>query len=285
MNKKTLFLIEDYNSSIYKYIEYEYIYPVENNFIIFKFINKILRKFNINYQIYNRNWTKRITSFDYVVVLDAVYSKKLINYIKKKNIHSIINLFFINTIDDYNLSFLENSKIDNIYTFDKKDSLKYNLSFNNYFYPNIILPNKKKISDFVFLGMAKSREYELLNLKKILNKNGFITDFTIVDNRKSYITYEEYLNRVSQSKVIVDWVNGHQSGLTRRPYESMFLQIKLMTNMKNIKEYDFYDRNNIFILGEDDINKLDEFIDSSFNPIKQEILQKYTFEYWINSFY
>ena len=56
----------------------------------------------------------------------------------------------------------------------------------------------------------------------------------------------------------------------------------LIDNDKNI--INFYNPNNIFILGKDDINKIKEFIDSPYIEINKDIVDYYDFEQWLKRF-
>ena len=82
--------------------------------------------------------------------------------------------------------------------------------------------------------------------------------------------------------MVAEW----QDGITLRPLEAFFLKKKLITNMKNIVKYDFYNSNNIFILGVDDFNKISEFINSPFDDKDyNRIVEKYCFRGWLKRFY
>ena len=63
------------------------------------------------------------------------------------------------------------------------------------------------------------------------------------------------------------------------------MQKKLITNYSEIKEYDFYDKENIFILGEDDPEEFVGFINTNFKKIDDEILKKYDFKNWLEKFF
>ena len=66
--------------------------------------------------------------------------------------------------------------------------------------------------------------------------------------------------------------------------EALFLERKLITNNTDIKNYDFYNHDNIFILGEDNINEIKEFINKPYKKIDQDIIDYYDFDQWLNRF-
>ena len=67
--------------------------------------------------------------------------------------------------------------------------------------------------------------------------------------------------------------------------EAMFYNKKLITNNIYIKEYDFYNPRNIFILQERNINELNEFLELPMIEINQDIKNKYKFSGgWLEDF-
>ena len=66
--------------------------------------------------------------------------------------------------------------------------------------------------------------------------------------------------------------------------EALFYEKKLITNNKNIINYDFYCKENIFILEKDDIEELPQFLKTPYKKIDNEIVNKYEFENWLEGF-
>ena len=89
---------------------------------------------------------------------------------------------------------------------------------------------------------------------------------------------------IAESKCILDYNQEGQVGLSLRPMEALFLERKLITNNTDIKNYDFYNHDNIFILGEDNINEIKEFINKPYKKIDQDIIDYYDFDQWLNRF-
>ena len=96
--------------------------------------------------------------------------------------------------------------------------------------------------------------------------------------------YSEVISHIRKSKAIVEIVQDGQNGLTARALEAMFFETKLITNNKEIRSFNFYDDNNIFIIGEDDNDKLDAFLHTSFRPVEKKALYQYDANGWINNF-
>ena len=69
--------------------------------------------------------------------------------------------------------------------------------------------------------------------------------------------------------------------MTLRPLEALQFKKKLVTDNKNIINYPFYRKENIFILGTDDIDQLYDFINSPYVDIGEDIIRYYHFENWL----
>ena len=173
-----------------------------------------------------------------------------------------------------------------IHTFDKKDAEVFKLHYHKQFFPirvyQDIPKNNNYWSDFYFLGAEKGRADILHEISKILS--GYNLDFKIAKNLSEYITYDENINNVMHTRCIVDIVQANQGDLTLRPLEAMAFRKKLLTNNQNILNADFYDRNNIFVIGHDDWADIGDFLRRPYVEINDEILRSYDVLTWINDF-
>ena len=132
--------------------------------------------------------------------------------------------------------------------------------------------------------MNKGRKEIIQNYNKIFEQNKLKTKIFIIEGSKDYIDYEDYLVYVSQSLAILDIVNENVDGLTLRCMEALFFSKKLITNNKAIKTYDFYNSDNIFILGEDNLEDISLFIRKPYKKLDKDILEYYDFESWLKRF-
>lgn len=101
-----------------------------------------------------------------------------------------------------------------------------------------------------------------------------------IEYEKEPLKYSEVVDICLSSKAILELVTDNQRGLTWRALEALFFHKKLITNNKSIIDFDFYNRNNIFIYGQDNICTLREFIDQPFVEIDDKITEKYTVQCW-----
>jgi len=147
--------------------------------------------------------------------------------------------------------------------------------------------------DVIFLGANKGRKAALENLQNKMNDNNIstyfhIVDKSILDNNNNVIypplDYSDYLELISKSRAILDYVQEGQNGLTLRPMESIFFRKKLITNDRSIRTNDFYHPNNIFIIGIDKFENLEEFIKTPYTSLSSNIVEKYDVMKWIERF-
>lgn len=271
----------------FKYINDKHIsniYCIDSSFKYFDLCIKIFRKLNIGNFFFGK-WKKEIKYCNKVIVFDNGYMSYISKYIKKKNPNCKIIFYFWNYVDDYTKKFFNDKNIDEFYTFDETDAITYNMKYNPQVYTkNIKLKNNVIDNDALFLGRAKARKNEILNLKKILEKNNIKTNFLIIESEKDLVNYEEYLQLISKTNCLLDIITDTHSGLTLRCLEALFFSKKLITNNKKIVNYDFYNKNNIFILGIDDIKNIKEFFEIPFQEVDKDIVLKYDYENWLKRF-
>ena len=259
-----------------------------NIYDMYKLLLEDYKLFNIFPKVNARvlgNWKNKINDVDKVIIFDTMYYKEVGEYIKKKNPKCKTIMYFWNIIDDKRKTILKDKNIDEFYTFDIDESKKYNIKYNPQFYTyDIKLDNNIIDNDVFFLGRDKGRKDNILKLERELNEKNIKTNFIFLDNEYDYYSYDKYTGYLSRSKAILDFNIDNQVGLSLRCMEALFYEKKLITNNKSIKKYDFYNSHNVFILGIDDINKIDKFINSKYVKIDKKILDNYTIDSWLSRF-
>lgn len=150
---------------------------------------------------------------------------------------------------------------------------------------NWIVKKEQPQYDIFFVGKDKGmkRLDTLLNLKKEFEALGLKPYFHIVAEHrydryrnkhyKAFMPYEECLRYLGISKSILYLGFGSQECVTIRIQESLIHGIKLVTDCSWIRKYDFYNPNNIFILGEDDLAGLPRFLNTPYEPVETELLK------------
>ena len=281
--------------------DYAYVYNIfksENYFQ--RILRKAILKLHLPFErlIYT-DWRKNVANVNKIIIFDTGNAPEIVNYINKKYPAVKVILWYWNSISDtVPISKFAGKNVD-IWTFDPADAQKYGIRKNTQFYieENFKLNIKPiVIQDVFYVGADKNnRGKTLAVLKEYFDKNNVKYDFNLVQSGKSKsedgieykksLTYREVVEKICNSKVIIDLVAEWQSGLTLRPLEALYFRKKLITNMKSIKDYDFYNPNNIFILGVDKIDKLKTFINNEYDDINYDFYRKkYSFKEWLRRF-
>ena len=268
------------------------------------FINPIIKKYYAD--IYEKISKK---TYHYVLIVSPEtldYTKIL--ELKKIQTKSIFILYMWDSFSNKN-SFNTIELFDKVISFDSKDAEKYNLNFLPLFY----IKDYEKIKDYIdeyeydlcitatahsdrFI-IAKKLKTQIDDLGLIMFSYFYLPSKIMFWVRKIFIkkygyggikefsfssvSQQEIIKKIEQSKVVLDINHPLQFGLTSRCLESLGANRKLITTNKNIKNYDFYNKNNIRI-----INREDPLIDADFfetNYIKppKEIYQKYSLKNWL----
>lgn len=234
-----------------------------------------------------RQELKKLKSGDQVIV-SANYTPVLHHALRKVTDDKVvINLWMWNPV---NTTSILNRSIDllrelgvKLHTFDRSDATKYGMIYHNTFYNmNVKLEPTRTFYDFYFLGAPKNRGDKIQEVQSLLEgyKCLFITPASLAD----FITYKENLEHIKDSRCVIDIVQKTQHDITLRPLEALSFKKKLLTNNVNVKECAFYNPKNIFILGEDDNERLHEFLNTPFQEIESQIIKKYDINTWVDAF-
>lgn len=296
--KKFYFFNEINDNEVF--VEEELYLSCKNRFLAN--IQRISKKLGIYhlYGLFLKSWRNKLIDSDVCVIFDQASSTALIKSIKKINPNIRIIIYFWNPIEKNIKIFNELKKVKDyveVYSFDKSDCLKYSVKFSPMIYNFIFDKTYDNVNykyDVIFVGYLKSRERILVEIYNLLNKNDNMFFYVInnVNCKKNlpfklqydYLDYNEYKENMLKSKVVLDIVQDNQVGLTIRTLETICFNRKLITNNKDIVNYDFYSKDNIFIIGVDNINEIGDFINRPYSKIDNEILKKYNFTDWVKSF-
>jgi hypothetical protein len=191
---------------------------------------------------------------------------------------------------------------DQVITFDSQDAKQLKIDFVPLFFsPKFNTSRNIKIAyDLSFIGSLHGDRGSLLKfikknashmslfiylytpsrwiyfLRRLFNKN-----FLDVDSDYLYFKQLPY-NKVQkiffESRVILDIHNANQSGLTMRTVEALSLRKKIATTNENIKQYDFYHPQNVFILNRHHFDIPASFFKAPFKPIHKKIIDRYSLE-------
>lgn len=182
---------------------------------------------------------------------------------------------------------------DEVYSFEKEDCNNYNLKFA----PNWIYNSRNQIE-------TNQLEYEVFNISSIdkrlpilkriaanLASQNSKFKFIIYDKKhkdndenityiRNHMPLTEVNDYIKRSKVLLDINRIGQLGLTFRVFESIGLGKKLITTNADIKNYDFYNPNNILIIDEKNPVIPTSFFENEYEKIPESIFNNYTLEGW-----
>lgn len=177
---------------------------------------------------------------------------------------------------------------DEIYSYEKDDIEKYGfIETTNFIYDEQI--ESREIEYDIFnISSFDSRINEIDKISKQLSDNGFKINFILFWFEKlnypyltsitEYLSLNETKQLMSQSKAMIDFQRDDQKGLSFRTFESLGYRKKLITTNSSVKNYDFYNPNNILVIESEnlDIEKLILFLETPYTEISRETLDKYT---------
>lgn len=259
-----------------------------------KFVIRIMRNLNF-FSIRRALNIKRSEKYDVAIIADTEMTPKTLEYISRYPIANKQYIYLWNKVSQKTRYIINKAPEAGIVvqTYNLSDAKKYGIRYHQQCWnSDFIDPIDNTVDyDMVFLGNEKGRYELLVQLLKFADLNCITTNFVIVSQeKKPYTTvervdYSQYIKNVKRSKAVVDIVTKDNYGLTYRPLEAIFLRKKLITNYKEIIEYDFYEpyKNNIFIIGQRNFSELRRFLSDPFDEVQVPI-NKYDIENWLLEF-
>jgi hypothetical protein len=228
--------------------------------------------------------------FDEILIIrpDKLERKALV-FLRKNTFR--MTCFLFDGIENFKNQKKTLSFFDTIYSYDKKDVEKYNFEFlTNYIYDDEI--ETKEITNLAFnISSFDDRFPFLEKLAHYLSKKGISFRFIIkkdkifdhknIEISNKYLSIDEVKNIIASSLVLVDIQKQNQYGLSFRVFEALGYKKKLITNNQDIVTYDFYNKNNIFVITEENYQVPLDFFQTDYVEIDMEILNKYKIENWI----
>ena len=224
------------------------------------------------------------------IVKDVQICKEFFEWLRARRPDARIILDYDNRVfNSINPDSVEASDIEK-WTYDPDDADRYNMrlkepSYFDCFKISVDKRKEPKEFDVVYVGRDKGRADYLLSLEQDFQRGGLRTYFHIspthryqLGKKKYYrptIKYEEYLELINKNTAILNIMPENQKALTMRDFEAVFNGIKCITNNKAIKEFEQYDVSRFFVLGEDRMEDLSNFISREFKPVDEQELEKY----------
>ena len=271
--------------------------------IQYKKINKLMRAIrklwilcNLPCQeIWYGNWKQQVKEADIIIVHILTLNYALPKYLNQLNPNARIIAWYWNTVDRTILPEKIQGQCE-LWTFDPEDARIYEMKFNHQYYFKSLLRFAVKTVikwDVYFAGYDHGRGRDIKKAYDLCKEYGLKTYFQVVKPQSKCIpeeivsnkvSYSEICHNISQSKAILEIVKEGQTGATLRVMEAVYFQKKLITNNTHVKEEEFYNENNIFVLNERPGDEILSFMQADMVPYENEIIEKYDVRQWIETF-
>lgn len=240
-------------------------------------------------------------SIDYILICRGeAFTPYTINHLRKAFPGVRIILYLWDVMHDCAMSDVLSS-CDKVMTFDPQDAHDNNIGFRPTFYVDDYLEvgdTKSFSHDLCFIGTLYSPRHKRIKmLSKEFSRQGidfytylyvpgfilymkeFITHFPFYDIRElrfSPLSVKDTIKILDECKCILDLNPPYQTSLSTRAHEAMAARRKYITTNACIKDYEYYNPNNVLIL---DIEKPfipKEFLETPFETVSEDIKYKYS---------
>ena len=182
-----------------------------------------------------------------------------------------------------------------IWSYDKEQCDKYKVKQNLSFFCKSMYPldEMEQIeikNDICYVGKDKGR---FDKIKKLIKNNGWEKQkwnlYITADhfwqrfknkNYKKNISYLDVQKIQAASKSILEIVPSQSVNITMRAIDAMVLNRKLVTDSKNAVNMDYYNKNNVFVIGVDEPDSMEDFLNLPYVPVDKSIVEKYELKNW-----
>ena len=190
---------------------------------------------------------------------------------------------------------------DRIFVFDPED-VKRHPSFNLVFLPNCYFGEtdftQPSVIDLLYIGQfIEKRHQQLSSIHNYLeSQHMHYSSYTSLYKGRDFVplhhkilhhkistTYQENIDFVKKSKTLIDFKRDEHDGLSLRFFEAIQYGKKIITDNFSVKNYDFYHPNNIFVTNYVNLEGLVDFLQSPYQSLPSELVEKYSFKNWINT--
>lgn len=189
-----------------------------------------------------------------------------VDYLKKKYPSAKFVCFYQDIVESVKSSKIEDIKrvFDLVLSYDPDDSKKYDLVFHNTVFSDYTItgPNNVNKSDVYFVGAAKNRLQQILDVYKKLKDFSLTCDFNIIGVPKQdqvegeglhYIdgmSYVENLKHVIKTRVVLEVMQKRATGASLRLWECINYDKIFLTNNEFAPYFSCYDASNMHQISE-----------------------------------
>jgi hypothetical protein len=258
------------------------------------FIQKNFSGKNIKHEYYDSSVKKIMDGFDSCYKKILIIRPDLLNDNHLQMLRERTNCFIAYYWDTVDLIPRKQNIIhyfDRILSFDPEDCKKYGFDFQPNFY--------------CYENSPEEIRYQVYNLSTLDNRKGVIEEIAVALEQEglSYlfkgfrekpfkntciqytprVSYQQMLNEARYCNVVLDVVKSGQSGLSFRPFEALGLNKKLITTNVGIREYEFYDPENVLVLEPGNVSIEKDFFEQPFKDVDCSVKEKYHIKQWLTN--
>lgn len=247
---------------------------------------------------------------DYLFLVNAeTIDADKIQTIKKLHPDIKTYIYMWDSIKNKKKSMLLLPVADRFFTFDPFDiKIDSNIEFLPLFYIQDyehLTPDENFDYDLSFVGTIHSDRYPIV---EAIGKSGFklfcyfyspskvlfkfqqlyyknFKNIDIADISFESIEKQKLLRIIASSKAVIDIEHPDQKGLTMRTIEMVGAKKKLITTNSNIKYYDFYHAENIYIIDRKSPKIPIDFMETKFKNLPIDIYKKYSLRSWLSKIF
>ena len=232
-------------------------------------------------------------------VIDIEYHNKIKKYTTK------YIAYLYDSVGRNPVEHLLNDLFHEIYSFDKEDVKKFGFKeTTNYNYIETLPKDTSEIkNNILYIASFDNRLEKIISLKLIFEKLNLTYRFIVIGKkttlfklknifskfiigiefRRKRIDQNDLKSLYKETKVVLDIVRNNQVGLSFRVFEAMAFERKIITNNKNIINYNFYNPTNILVLENKNYVFDKTFFETEYEPLSDEIYYQYTLDNWVNT--
>ncbi|MCR5502348.1 MAG: hypothetical protein K6F53_05025 [Lachnospiraceae bacterium] len=243
---------------------------------------------------YNRNLTGIRGT---LVIFDPLMKRRDIEWLKARNPEARIIFMYWNPVERSSVSVDELRPLGiDIRTYSKKQCEIYGIGYSSFFYCESMyrkaLSEKPEIAyDVIFAGKDKGRlkrirDYIDRNALRDINWYFYVTADHIWERFRSreyrrQISYSKLMTLENRAKAILECVPSDRADITMRVIDALVLRKKLITNAAEVRDCEWYDPENVFIAGQDDPDRLKDFLESGYREPEEALWSGYRIGNWI----
>ncbi len=253
-------------------------------------------------QCWFTDWDANLCQYSSIICIATKYSQRILKWIARKtrrthNKKQLIHYYWDEIhISGYPVSY---SKYYSNWSFCYDNSVEFKMGYNPQFWISTMDLKSDCIEyDVSYVGGDREGQYKertiLVNqLFQLLMREGincffwYITESDCIDPRIKKnvgLPQDEFLDTIKKSRVIIELVEEDNPWITQRTLYALSNEKKLITNNLKIINEPLYCKENIFVIGHDNIDDLSDFITNPYEKSGNDRIAYYEMERWIGRF-